>query len=113
ASDCAEAVLLSSRGGTRYTRTFMEAFIRPGTDLGNWASRAGMVAHGLVQTGEAELSLYKQFHYAQPSAFLGRYTMRLDGFGSVHVPYEGGEFISKPFIAVGESVELNFATSAV
>lgn len=112
ASDCADAVLLSSRGGTEYTRTFMEAFIRPGTDLGNWASRAGMVARGLIQTGEAELSVYKQFHYAQPTAFLGRYTIRLDGFGSVHAPYEGGEFLTKPFRAVGDSLELNFATSA-
>ena len=44
AHDGAEAVFMTSRGGTRYTRTFMEGFIRPGLDLGNWASRAGLTA---------------------------------------------------------------------
>jgi hypothetical protein len=67
ASDTAETVFMTTRGGHRYTRTFMEGFIRPGPDLGNWASRAGLSALGIVPTGPAEMSLYKQAHYAQPS----------------------------------------------
>ena len=48
--DVAEAVLMTSRGGTRYQRTFLEGFIRPGPDAGNWASRAGLSALGVIAT---------------------------------------------------------------
>jgi hypothetical protein len=40
-SDCAEVGFMTSRGGTRYTRSFLEGFIRPGLGGGNGASRAG------------------------------------------------------------------------
>jgi len=112
ASDCADAVFMSSRGGNRYTRTFMEALIRPGPDLGNWASRAGLTALGIVPTGPAELSLYKQVHYAQPTAHLLRYTVRTDGFASVNAPYRGGELLTKPLKFAGRELVINFATSA-
>ncbi len=112
ASDCAETVLMSSRGGTRFTRTFMEGFIRPGLDLGNWASRAGLTAAGVVPTGPAEISLYKQAHYAQPSGHLLRYALRTDGFVSVNAPYQGGQFLTRPFTFQGSNLVLNFSTSA-
>ena len=111
-SDCAETVLITSRGGNRYDRTFMEAFIRPGTDVGNWASRAGIAALGVVPTGPAEMSLYKQAHYAQPSAHLLRYTLRTDGFASVNAPYRGGELITRPLKFSGKELALNFSTGA-
>lgn len=112
AGDSADAVFMTSRGGTAYDRTFMEAFIRPGQDLGNWASRAGMVARGVVPTGPGELSIYKQAHYAQPSAHLVRYTLRTDGFASVHAGYDGGRFTTKPLVFSGSRLVLNFSTSA-
>ena len=112
ASDCAEAVLITSRGGTRYTRTFMEGFIRPGLDLGNWASRAGLTALGVVPTGPAEMSLYKQAHYAQPTCHLLRYALRTDGFVSVNAPYRGGEFITRTLTFTGNELVLNFSTGA-
>jgi hypothetical protein len=112
ASDVADAVFMSSRGGTRYDRTFMEAFIRPGAELGNWASRAGLTALGVVPTGPAEMSIYKQANYAQPTAHLVRYTLRTDGFASIHAPYAGGEALTKPIVISGDALHLNFATSA-
>jgi hypothetical protein len=112
ASDCAEAVFMTSRGSNVYTRTFMEGFIRPGLDLGNWASRAGLTALGVVPTGLGEMSLYKQAHYAQPSCHLVRYTLRTDGFTSVHAPYAGGEFRTRAFAFAGTELVLNFSTSA-
>jgi hypothetical protein len=112
ASDCAEAVFMTSRGGTRYTRTFMEAFIRPGLDPGNWASRAGLTTLGVVPTGPSEMSLYKQAHYAQPTCHLLRYTLRTDGFTSVHAPYRGGEFLTRSFTFAGKELILNFSTGA-
>jgi hypothetical protein len=111
-SDCAEAVFMTSRGGTQFTRTFMEGFIRPGLDLGNWASRAGLTALGIVPTGPNEISIYKQAHYAQSTCHLLRYALRIDGFTSVNAPYRGGEFQTRPFTFGGRELVLNFSTSA-
>jgi hypothetical protein len=110
--DCSDAVLMTSRGGNIYDRTFMEGFIRPGIGLQNWVSRSNYPALNVVQTGEAEMSLYVQHDYAQPTAHLRRYSLRLDGFASIHAPYEGGSFTTKPFTFTGRKLLLNFATSA-
>lgn len=112
ASDTAETVFMTTRGGDRYARTFMEGFIRPGPDLGNWASRAGLSALGIVPTGPAEMSLYKQAHYAQPSCHLVRYTLRTDGFISVNAPFAGGEFVTKPLTFTGRELVVNFSAGA-
>jgi hypothetical protein len=97
---------------TRYDRTFMEGFIRSGNDPGNWASRAGLTALGVVPTGPVEMSLYKQAHYAQPTAHLLRYPLRTDGFASVHAPFTGGEMITRPFTFTGQKLVVNFAAGA-
>lgn len=112
ASDTAETVFMSTRGGQRYDRTFLEGFIRPGPDLGNWASRAGLSALGIVPTGPAEMSIYKQAHYAQPSGHLVRYVLRTDGFTSIHAPFSGGSFVTKPLTFAGRELVVNFSTGA-
>jgi hypothetical protein len=108
-----EGVFMSSRGGNRYDRTFMEAFFRPGPDPANWCSRNNMAAWGLLQTGPAELSLYYSQHYSQPNVHLRRATLRLDGFASINAGYGGGELVTRPFLFSGSSLELNMATSGV
>jgi len=110
--DCSDAVLMTSRGGNVYDRTFMEAFIRPGIGLQNWGSRSNYPALNVVQTGASEMSVYVQHNYAQPTAHLRRYSLRLDGFTSVYAPYKGGSMTTKPFIFEGGKLLLNFATSA-
>ena len=75
-NDCGDGVLLTTRGGSRYDRTFMEAFFRPGRDPGNWGSRSNYAACGVVPTADDEISLYYSQHYAQPSAHLLRCTLR-------------------------------------
>jgi len=110
--DISDAVLMSTRGGTSYDRTFGEAFIRPGLGLENWVSRTNYPAWNVVQTGPAEMSLYVNKNYGQPTAQLVRYTMRLDGFASVHAGAEGGELVTKPLRFQGAALDLNFATSA-
>ena len=92
--------------------TFMEAFIRPGYGIQNWASRTNYPAWGILQTGPAEMSLYVQRHYGQPSHHLQRFTLRTDGFASVRAPYDGGEFRTKPVICGGNRLLLNYSTSA-
>lgn len=110
--DCSDVVLLSSRGDNKYDRTFMESFIRPGIGLQNWVSRSNYPALNTVQTSPTEMSIYVNQDYAQPTAHLRRYSLRLDGFGSVRAAYEGGELITKPFTFEGEKLLLNFSTSA-
>ncbi len=86
--DCSDAVLMTSRGGNKYDRTFMEAFIRPGIGLQNWVSRSNYPALNIVQTSTEEMSIYVNQDYAQPTAHLRRYALRLDGFASVHSSYD-------------------------
>lgn len=107
-----DTAFMTSRGGVRYDRTFMESLIRPGLDHGNWVSRSGAAATGLVQTGPAELSIYVGQNYPQPSGYLARYALRLDGFASMHASYDGGEWITKPLTMTGANLILNAATSA-
>ena len=110
--DCSDAVLLTSRGGDVYDRTFMGALIRPGIGLQNWVSRSNYPALNIVQTGPAEMSIYVNQNYAQPTAELRRYSLRLDGLASVSAPYAGGEMITKPLTFTGDRLLINFATSA-
>jgi hypothetical protein len=110
--DCSDAVLLSSRGGNRYDRTFMEGFVRPGLDRRNWASRSNYPVLGVVPTGETEMSFYVMRHNQQPTGYLERLALRTDGFASLHASYAGGEMITKPFRFEGKVLYLNCATSA-
>ena len=110
--DCSDAVLLSSRGGTQFDRTFLDAFLRPGLGIANWVSRSNYPALNVVPTGPDQLSFYVVRNYGQPSIHLRRYTLRLDGFASLHAGYSGGQMITKPFTFTGSQLEVNFATSA-
>jgi hypothetical protein len=110
--DCSDAILLTSRGGNRYDRTFMEPLLRPGIGFQNWGSRTNYPACNIVPTGQNEMSIYVNANYATPNAELRRYTWRLDGFASLHAPYTGGTFFSKPLIFTGKHLMLNFSTSA-
>ena len=110
--DCSDAVLMSTRGGNVYTRTFMEGLIRPGTDPGHWVSRTNYPACGIVQTGPEEMSMYATNFYTQPRAQLHRYSWRLDGIVSVNAPYSGGTLTTKPLIFSGNDLLINAGTSA-
>ena len=110
--DCSDVVFMTSRGGNNYDRTFMESFIRPGIGLQTWVSRSNYPALNTVQTGPAELSIYVNQDYAQPTSHLRRYSIRLDGFGSVKAGYHGGEMITKLFTFKGDNLFINFSTSA-
>ncbi|MBT4816291.1 MAG: hypothetical protein HN742_22750 [Lentisphaerae bacterium] len=112
ANDCSDAVLMTSRGGNVFERTFLESFVRPDMGPENWVSRTNMPALNVVQTSETEMSLYLECNYAQPTVCLRRYSLRLDGFASVRAGYDGGEMLTKPLTFGGERLTVNFATSA-
>jgi hypothetical protein len=66
--DCSDAFFMTSRGGNKYDRTFMESFIRPGIGLQNWVSRSNYPALNVIQTSPTEMSVYVNENYAQPTA---------------------------------------------
>lgn len=107
-----EVVLLSSRDGLRFDRTFMEPFLPPGLDRANWHDRAVMMGRGILPTSPTELSLYYVEHYHLDTVRIRRATLRPDGFASIHAPWSGGEFVTKPLRFEGSELELNYATSA-
>ena len=112
AEDCSDAVLMTTRGGSRYDRTFMESFVRPGLEKGNWVSRANYPAQGVVPTSPVEMSIYVGRGMGQSSARLERLTLRTDGFASLHSGYSGGEMLTRPFLFDGSELLVNYATSA-
>lgn len=112
ANDCSDAVLMTTRGGNRYDRTFMESFVRPGPEKSNWVSRANYPAQGVVPTGPGEMSIYVSRATGQRSAWLERLTLRTDGFASLHSGYGGGEMLTRPLDFDGSELVINYATSA-
>jgi hypothetical protein len=110
--DCSDAILMTTRGGDHYDRTFMEGFLAPGIGAENWVSRTNYPALNVVQTGPHEMSFYANQNYGQPTSHLRRYSLRLDGFAAVTAPYSGGELRTKTLTFTGKELVLNFATSA-
>lgn len=108
-----DIAFLTSRDGINFDRTFMEAFIRPGLDQGNWHERSLYMERGILETSPTELSLYCMQNWRLPSVHIRRYTIRPDGFVSVRAGYKGGSFVTKPFRFTGNQLRLNFSTSAV
>ena len=58
------------------------------------------------------MSVYVNQDYAQPTAHLRRYSLRLDGFASAQADYAGGELVTRPLVFQGRELSINFATSA-
>ena len=108
---------------SRDRRTFMrwnEAFIRPGLRYeGSWTYGDCYQGWGLLETASDiagapnELSFFASEGYWRGTASaIRRYTLRIDGFVSVHAPLKGGEFTTKPLTFAGGRLTLNIATSA-
>lgn len=111
--DTSDAIFMTTRPGIdHYARTFLSSFVRPGIGAQNWVSRTNYPALNTVQTGPTEMSFYLNQDYAQPTAHLHRYSLRLDGFASIRGDYQGGELITKPVQFSGDHLEINFSTSA-
>ncbi len=108
-----DIVFMSSRDGLHFDRSFLEAFIRPGLDFGNWHDRGIYFEVGVLQTSDTELSMYGMENAHLPTQRIRRYALRPDGFVSVKGGYGGGEFTTPPLVFAGNQLELNYSTSAV
>lgn len=114
-----EGLFMSSRDGVTFKR-WNEAFLPPGIERpGTWNYGHQYLAWHLVETKASlegapdELSLYAtESYWTDRSSALRRYTLRLDGFVSLHAPMSGGEVLTKPLTFTGHSLSMNFASSA-
>lgn len=106
-----EIVLLSSRDGLRFDRTFLDPYIPPGPDPKNWHERAISPVAGLFEISPEEMAFYYNENVRTATARIRRAVVRTDGFVSVHAPWSGGEFVTKPFVVEGEALEINYSTS--
>ena len=115
-----EALVMASRNGIHFER-WNEAFMRPGIQRPEtWQYGQHYVAWHAVETESSlpgaanELSLYSsEGGWTGDSNVMRRYTLRLDGFVSVHGKWKGGTMTTKPVRFEGNRLQLNFSTSAV
>jgi hypothetical protein len=108
-----DTVMMTSRDGLHWDRSFMEAWCRAGLDPHNWSDRTGILSTGCVLLNPDEFSFYIQEHYRLDDSRLRRVTVRKHGFGSIHAGFEHGEWVSRPFILEGNELVTNYSTSAV
>jgi hypothetical protein len=121
-SDLTDGLFMSSRDGVRFRR-WDEAFLRPGPlakgSGSKWMYGDNYQGYGLFETaskiegGDNEISmLFSEGYWREGETRLRRYTIRLDGFVSVQAPYAGGEILTKPVVFTGDTLSINFSTSA-
>lgn len=118
-SDITDGLFMSSRDGVHFRR-WEEAFLRPGPqEYRQWMYGDNCQNWGLVETKSSvpgappEISFYVNENFWETkNRALRRYTLRLDGFVSLHAPYSGGEIVSKPFTFAGNKLTINYSTSA-
>jgi hypothetical protein len=96
-----------------------EPFIPPGPERSNnWVYGDGYQSLGLIETpaedptAAPQLSCYVDEGHWKDRESLRRYTLRIDGFVSLHAGRARGELLTPPLIFSGRALRLNFATSA-
>jgi hypothetical protein len=117
--DLTDGVFMTSRDGLSFHR-WDEAFLRPGLQgEGRWVYGDNYQSYGLFETKSDlpglpnEISMhFNEGSWRDDVHRLRRYTIRLDGFVSLHAPLAGGELVTKPLVHSGHRLSLNYSTSA-
>ncbi len=113
-----DGLFMSSRDGRTFHR-WREAFLRPGLRMkDNWVYGDNYQNWGLVETKSMfddspnDLSIYAtESYWTNPGSHLRRFTLRVDGFVSVHAGGDVGEFTTPVMTFSGERLSVNFSTS--
>jgi hypothetical protein len=118
-TDLTDGLFMTSRNGLDFYRRD-EAFLRPGPQAeGRWVYGDNFQSYGLIETKSSvsglpnEISMYfNEGSWRDEQHCLRRYTIRMDGFMSLHAPFAGGEVTSRPLKFTGTRLTLNYSTSA-
>ena len=114
-----DSVFITSRDGTNFQQS-NDVFLAPGLRTRhNWSYGDNYIARSVVETASTrddcprELSLYAtESYFTGKSSRLRRYSLRLDGFSSLHAKLQQGEITTRPVTFSGKELSLNVATSA-
>jgi len=114
-----DSMFITSRDRKHFS-VWPESFVRPGLRTrDSWFYGDTYQNWGLVETKSAvedappELSLYVTERTGRETgAAVRRYSLRVDGFVSLHAPLVGGELLTKPITFAGKQLVLNVSTSA-
>lgn len=114
-----DTVFISSRDGRHFTQG-NDVFVQPGLRTKhNWFYGDNYLAWGLIETNSVnddsprEISIWSVESYlTDGDSRLRRYTLRLDGFCSLHAKSRAGVVTTKPLVFQGNELSLNAATSA-
>ena len=114
-----DSVYITSRDGVHFRRS-NEAFLSPGLKTkNNWVYGDNYLAWTVVETDSLrddcprELSLFAtEMAFTGTTSHLRRFTLRIDGFGSVHAKNKIGEMTTRPFTFTGKELSLNLGTAA-
>mgnify|MGYP003381552908 CR=1 FL=1 len=114
-----DSVYITSRDGKSF-RQSNDVFLRPGLRTRhNWSYGDNYIAWHIVETASTrddsprELSLYAtESYFTGRSSRLRRYSLRMDGFASIHAKLQEGELKTMPVTFSGRELSLNVATSA-
>jgi hypothetical protein len=115
-----DGLFMCSRNGYDFHR-YDEAFLRPPVEHPySWMYGDCYAAAGIAETAsdiplaDPEYSLYVIENYRAATGFdlIVRYTIRLDGFVSLHAGGEERLTVTKPFVYSGSELYINVETSA-
>ncbi len=114
-----DGMLITSRDRIHFS-VWPESFLRPGLRTrDSWFYGDTYQNWGLLETksdiedAPRELSLFVTERTLQETGgVLRRYTLRIDGFVSLHAPLLGGTMTTRPLSFSGKELSLNVATSA-
>ena len=114
-----DSVYITSRDGKSF-RQSNDVFLRPGLRTRhNWSYGDNYIAWHVVETESTrddsprELSLYAtESYFTGRNSRLRRYSLRMDGFASIHAKLQEGELKTKLVTFSGRELSLNVATSA-
>ncbi|MDO5566661.1 MAG: family 16 glycosylhydrolase, partial [Planctomycetia bacterium] len=113
-----DTVFITSRDGIHF-RQSNDVFLRPGARTKDtWTYGDHFLAYPVIETASTEEGMPRELSlYATESYFTGtdtvfrRYTLRLDGFASIHAPTKPGTVTTKAFTFTGKELSLNYRTS--
>jgi hypothetical protein len=114
-----DSVYITSRDGKSF-RQSNDVFLRPGLRTRhNWSYGDNYIAWHIVETESTrddsprELSLYAtESYFTGRNSRLRRYSLRMDGFASIHAKLQDGELKTKSVTFTGKELSLNVANSA-